>query len=133
MRLLKIGKDVNFYIFNPDAKKIDGLKLIKFNVINNYEDCSTICDDGKILKDLSDKKILKIYLKGIYINTQEFNNLRDSAILGSELKCKIGIDFDYYVHDQFVISDFEIETIKSDLIFYTFTLLNSGKFNLTKV
>ncbi len=133
MRLLKIGKDVKFYIFNPDAKKIDGLKLIKFNVINNYEDCSTICDDGKILKDLSDKKILKIYLKGIYIHTQEFNNLRDSAILGDELKCKIGIDFDYYVHGQFVVSDFEIETIKSDLIFYTFTLLNSGKFNLTKV
>lgn len=133
MRSLKIGKDINFYIFNPDAKKISGLKLIKFNILNNYEDCSTICDDGKILKDLRDKKILKIHLKGVYINTPEFNKLRDSAMLGDELKCRIGIDFDYHVFGQFVINDFEIETIKSDLIFYTFTLLNSGKFNLKKV
>lgn len=133
MRLLKIGKDVNFYIFNPDAKKVSGLKLIKFNILNNYEDCSTICDDGKVLKNLSNKKVLKIHLKGAYIDIPEFKKLRDSAMLGDEIKCRIGIDYDYHVFGQFVINDFEIETIKSDLIFYTFTLLNSRKFNLIKV
>jgi hypothetical protein len=133
MKLLKVGKDVNFYIFNLEAKKVAGLKLIKFNILNNYEDCSTICDEGRVLKDLNDKKILKIHLKGVYINTPEFKKFRDSAMLGDELKCRIGIDSDYHVFGQFVTSDFEIETIKSDLIFYTFTLLNSGKFNLIKV
>ena len=132
MRLLKIGKDVNFYIFNPDAKKVSGLKLLKFNILNNYEDCSTICDEGRVLKDLSDKKVLKIHLKGVYIHTPELEKLRDSAMLGNEIKCRVGVDCDYHVFGQFVINDFEIETIKTDLIFYTFTLLNSGKFNLIK-
>ena len=133
MNILKTGKDINFFIYIPDARKISNLKLIKFNIKNNYEKCNVINNDERNLAEFPDTRILNVSLKGMYSNTQEYKKLNDSAILGNELKCKIEINSDYNILGNFIISEFEIESVKSDLIFYTFSLLNSGKFNLSKV
>ena len=133
MNIMKTGKDINFFIFNPQASKVSGLRLLKFNIKNNHMNCSSIYGDKSNLTELPDKQILNINLNGMYNNTQEYKLLNNSAILGGELKCKIEINSDYCILGNFIINEFEIESLKSDLIFYKFSLLNSGKFNLSKV
>ena len=133
MKIMKTGKDINFFIFNPNASKVSGLRLLKFNIKNNYMDCRSIYNDERNLTEFPDKQILNVSLNGMYSNTQEYKQLNNSAILGDELKCKIEINSDYCILGNFIINEFEIESLKSDLIFYKFSLLNSGKFNLLKV
>ncbi len=130
MNIMKTGKDINFFIFNPHASKISGLRLLKFNIKNNYIYCGSINEDRN-LTEFPDKQILNISLNGMYNNTPEYKLLNNSAILGDELKCKIEINSDYCILGNFIINEFEVESMKSDLIFYKFSLLNSGKFNLS--
>jgi predicted secreted protein len=131
-KLLKTGKDVGFAIFTTDkpedAKKLIGLKLAKLTIANTHHDCSTLLDAFKTLHEVPNKKLLKILLTGLYVDTEALQILRTAAISGAHLECKIALDTNFAIQGKFAISDFEIECQADNLVHFTFALINAGKY-----
>jgi predicted secreted protein len=128
-KLLKTAKDIGFSILTTDnlddAKKLTGLRLVKLSIANTHHDCSTLLDNTKVLREIANKKFLKITLTGLYVDTEVLQVLRTAAISGENLDCQIVFDLNFKIRGKFVISDFEIEGQAAELVYFTFALINA--------
>ncbi|WPX96086.1 phage tail tube protein [Candidatus Bandiella euplotis] len=134
---LKTGKNIAFSILTrphtnspSEVKQLVGLKLVKLVVLNKYQDCSTLLDDAVVLREIGNKKVLKISLTGLYTDIEAAQILRDASFSGVYLECQMALEKNFNICGKFMISDFEIECNTTDFMYFTFTLINTGKLHL---